>query len=107
MSSIGREVDRGGTTTATSQRQNQQQRMRADCNELLHKRVSEHELSLFINALARGPFAIRLAWQKAWMDGERRFAHFTFAASIVQPSRARIMIGHRRLQIYNRRECVS
>ncbi|EFN70178.1 hypothetical protein EAG_01495 [Camponotus floridanus] len=38
MSSIGREVDRGGTTTATSQRQNQQQRMRADCNELLHKR---------------------------------------------------------------------
>ncbi|XP_050458897.1 uncharacterized protein LOC126855359 isoform X3 [Cataglyphis hispanica] len=39
MSSIGREVDRGGTTTTTTgQRQNQQQRMRPDCSELLHKR---------------------------------------------------------------------
>ncbi|XP_029163107.1 uncharacterized protein LOC114934598 isoform X3 [Nylanderia fulva] len=45
MSSIGRDLDRGGTTTTpTSQRQNQQQRMRADCSELLHKRARLAEL---------------------------------------------------------------
>lgn len=38
ISPIGREVDRGGG--ATSQRQGQQ-RARADCGELLHKRVSK------------------------------------------------------------------
>ncbi|XP_026828633.1 uncharacterized protein LOC105277793 isoform X4 [Ooceraea biroi] len=40
ISPIGREVDRGGgtTMTTTGQRQSQQQRMRADYGELLHKR---------------------------------------------------------------------
>ncbi|XP_071558758.1 uncharacterized protein [Temnothorax nylanderi] len=44
ISPIGREVDRGGgTTTMTGQRQ-QQQRSRADCSELLHKRSNVSSL---------------------------------------------------------------
>lgn len=41
MSPIGREVDRGGGTM-TGSRQGQQ-RPRADCSELLHKRVSKYD----------------------------------------------------------------
>lgn len=39
ISPIGREVDRGGGAMTAGQRQAGQQRPRADCSELLHKRV--------------------------------------------------------------------
>jgi len=73
ISPIGREVDRGGGTITAGQRQGQQQqRPRVDCNELLHKRVSEHERASFaFNASARKnapSISIGMAEHDGWRE---------------------------------------